>query len=131
VAALQWVRKNIAAFGGDLANVTISGQSAGASSVHNLVASPLAKGLFHRVIAESGSGYAAVNRSQKLAEAEQDGIKLATAKGAGSLRELRAMPPAKLVAKITDGPASAFRPIIDGYFLSDDPQRYLCSGQTE
>ena len=55
IAALEWVRKNIAGFGGDPGNVTIGGQSAGAESVHNLVASPLAKGLFQRAIAESGS----------------------------------------------------------------------------
>jgi len=55
IAALRWIQQNIAAFGGDPQVVTIAGQSAGASSVHALAASPLAKGLFHRAIAESGS----------------------------------------------------------------------------
>ena len=59
IAALRWVRDHIAAFGGDPGNVTLGGQSAGASNTHSLVASPLAKGLFHRAIAESGSSIGA------------------------------------------------------------------------
>jgi para-nitrobenzyl esterase len=57
IAALQWVRKNIAGFGGDPANVTIAGQSAGAFAVNYLMTSPLAKGLFARTIAESGAAF--------------------------------------------------------------------------
>ena len=121
LAAIQWVQRNIAAFGGDPGNVTISGQSAGASSVHSLVASPLAKGLFHRAITESGSSFVALNRLQNLGPAERNGAAFAAAKGARDLKDLRAMSPEKLMAKIGDGSSSAFRPIIDGYFLTADP----------
>jgi para-nitrobenzyl esterase len=121
VAALRWVQANIAQFGGDPGNVTISGQSAGASSVHNLVASPLTNGLFHRAIAESGSSYVALSGLQNMAVAERNGAKVAAATGAKDLKELRAMPPEELMAKIGDGSSSAFRPIIDGYLLTADP----------
>jgi para-nitrobenzyl esterase len=97
--------------------------------VHNLVASPLAKGLFHRAIAESGSGYVASNRVETLADAEKNGVKFAAAKGAKSLQELRAMPPEKLMAKVSDGPGSAFRPVIDGYFLPADPIEIYAQGK--
>lgn len=121
LAALEWVRRNIAAFGGDPGNVTIAGQSAGASGVHNLVASPLAKGLFHRAIAQSGSAYASPNPMSSLAEAEKVGVAFAAAKGAASAPALRAMPAAQMMARIGDAPGPAFRPVIDGHFLPADP----------
>ena len=94
IAALKWVQKSIAAFGGNPANVTIFGESAGSWSVNVVQATPLAKGLFHRAIGESGAQFA---RNQKLADAEKGGLALAKAVGADSLTALRAVPAEKLL----------------------------------
>jgi para-nitrobenzyl esterase len=71
IAALQWVKRNIAAFGGDPANVTIFGFSAGGVSVHSLLASPMARGLFHKAIAESGGSRDSVLTARPMRE---DGV---------------------------------------------------------
>jgi len=108
------VRANIAAFHGDPAKVTIAGQSAGSMAVHDLIASPLAKGLFARAIGESGLPDPA--RGVSLAAAETDGVAFAQAKGAHGIAQLRAMP-AEMLAASKDNNAIRFGPVFDGVLL--------------
>jgi len=120
IAALQWVHKNIAAFGGDPGRVMIFGQSAGATSVYDLMQSPLAKGLFVRAIAESGMRlFAGPGNSQAtLADREKMGVRWAESRGAHSLAELRALPPGILFEPAgVGGPLLPNQPVTDGWVL--------------
>ncbi len=137
IAVLQWVKANIAAFGGDPDRVTIAGQSAGAGSVGFMTMSPLAKGLFKRAILESHARYPRDPELRYLSvswrplkAAETSGVQYAQSKGAKSLAELRALPWQSLVVggdvadNDVDTGSSAkpplFRPAVDGWVLPKD-----------
>lgn len=114
LAGLHWVKKNIAAFGGDPDNVTIVGQSAGAFAVNTLVASPLANGLFKHAIAESGGMFSADGRQLSLHDAEEDGESFMHKIHVTSIEELRKIP-ADSLQKISASFTAS--PVIDGYVL--------------
>lgn len=126
IAALQWIKANAARFGGDPANVTVSGESAGAASVADLMISPLAKGLFAKAIAFSGASMAI--DVPPLATNEQIGSDLAAKLGAATLADLRAVPAEKLIEATRYVPGSGpprllFVPNVDGKVVPFDPAR--------
>jgi para-nitrobenzyl esterase len=133
IAGLQWIQKNIAAFGGDPGKVTIFGESAGGIAVSMLCASPQANGLFHGAISQSGGSFGPPRypntfpgeNMKRLADAERDGEEYQKRIGASSLEEMRKLPPEKIISRGFD----ASWPVIDGWVIPDDQHKLYASGK--
>ena len=135
LAALQWVKSNIARFGGDPGNVTLFGESAGAHAVGILMTSPLATGLFHKAIGESGAFWDGKNGPMEgYEESRARGVAFARRLGASSIADLRAMPAEALNAaapwNFTMNPmVTTFSPNVDRNVLPDFPSARYARGE--
>jgi len=135
IASLTWVKRNIAAFGGDPGNVTIFGESGGGAKVSTLMASPLAKGLFHRVICESGTAAATTWwTGHPLVELEVMGEKIFEKAGVTTLAQARALPYENFyqanaaIVQETKSQWGIVNCAVDGWFLKETPLAAFRSG---
>ncbi len=128
VKALEWVKENIAVFGGDPDNITIAGESAGSISVSALMASPLSRDHLAGAIGESGSILGALP-PVPLEVGEENGQKFAEIIGASSLEELRAIPADTLLAATAQQGLPRFAPTVDGYYFPKPPLEIFGNGE--
>lgn len=131
IMALQWVKENIAKFGGNARNVTIFGESAGAGDVNALIASPLSKGLFVRAIAQSGP----IGTQLSRAESEKRGAETAAKFGFGgddAVAKLRAIPDGELMEKaVPAGPGMGMGINVDGWVLTEQGSKTYSEGREQ
>ncbi len=128
IAALKWIQQNISAFGGDPSNVTIAGQSAGAFSVNAMIASPLAKGLFHKAILQSG-GLLSRLLSQNLSDSEKQGLKFMEVANCTSISDLRKKSAEELQQLSNKQGFGRFGTTMDGYVLPSNILEHFKNGK--